>query len=139
MGVKGLAEGIILQSLEDLWSENDRGECIAFFTGRDFSICAEIAGMNQHNDTVGEAAVDFIRQFKVDYAVIGVSAMAASSPSAAYMIGTTGLPKKPNRVRAPNPGLKSVAGHGPCPWKKRRCGRPSNVRRSIWKLGAVSP
>jgi len=46
MSVKGLAEGIILQSVEDLWSENHRGECIAFFTGREFSICAEIAGMN---------------------------------------------------------------------------------------------
>ncbi len=46
MSVKGLAEGIILQSIEDLWNENHRGECIAFFTGREFSICAEIAGMN---------------------------------------------------------------------------------------------
>ena len=46
MSLKGLAEGILLQSIEDLWSENHRGECIAFFAGRDFSICAEIAGMN---------------------------------------------------------------------------------------------
>ncbi len=46
MSVRGLAEGIILQSIEDLWNENHRGECIAFFTGREFSICAEIAGMN---------------------------------------------------------------------------------------------
>ena len=28
-----------------------------------------------HRDIVGETAVDFIRQFKVDYAVIGVSAI----------------------------------------------------------------
>lgn len=46
MGLKGLAEGIILQSIEDLWSENQRAECIAFFTGKEFGICAEIAGMN---------------------------------------------------------------------------------------------
>lgn len=46
MSLKGLAEGIILQSMEDLWSENHRGECVAFFTGREFSICAEIAGMD---------------------------------------------------------------------------------------------
>ncbi|MDA8240903.1 MAG: hypothetical protein M0Z67_11120 [Nitrospiraceae bacterium] len=46
MGVKGLAEGIILQSIEDLWNENLRDECIAFFRGKEFSICAEIAGMN---------------------------------------------------------------------------------------------
>jgi hypothetical protein len=46
MSLRGLAEGIILQSIEDLWSENDRSECITFFTGREFSICAEIAGMD---------------------------------------------------------------------------------------------
>jgi hypothetical protein len=46
MGVKGLAEGIILQSIEDLWNEDLRDECIAFFKGKEFSICAEIAGMN---------------------------------------------------------------------------------------------
>jgi hypothetical protein len=46
MSIKGLAEGIILQSIEDLWSESHRGECIAFFTGREFSICAEMAGMD---------------------------------------------------------------------------------------------
>ncbi len=46
MGVKGLAEGIILQSMEDLWNENLRDESIAFFKGREFCVCAEIAGMN---------------------------------------------------------------------------------------------
>lgn len=46
MGLRGLAEGIILQAIEDLWSENQRGECIAFFTGKEFSVCAELAGMN---------------------------------------------------------------------------------------------
>jgi len=46
MSLKGLAEGIILQSIEDLWSEELRGECIAFFTSKEFSTCAEIAGIN---------------------------------------------------------------------------------------------
>ena len=46
MGLKVLAEGIILQSIEDLWSENQKGESIAFFTGKEFSICAGLAGMN---------------------------------------------------------------------------------------------
>ncbi len=46
MSLKGLAEGIILQSIEDLWNESYRGECIAFFTGREFGICAEMAGMD---------------------------------------------------------------------------------------------
>lgn len=46
MSLKGLAEGIILQSMEDLWSEPHRAECIAFFAGSEFNICAEIAGMN---------------------------------------------------------------------------------------------
>ena len=46
MSIKGLAEGIILQSIEDLWSENHRGESIDFFTGKEFSICAGLAEMN---------------------------------------------------------------------------------------------
>lgn len=46
MSLRGLAEGIILQSIEDLWSDNHRDECIAFFAGNEFNLCAEIAGMN---------------------------------------------------------------------------------------------
>ena len=46
MSIKGLAEGIILQSIEDLWIENHRGESIDFFTGKEFSICAGLAEMN---------------------------------------------------------------------------------------------
>jgi hypothetical protein len=46
MSVKGLVEGIILQSLEDLWNEGYREESISFFRGRDFSLCADIAGMS---------------------------------------------------------------------------------------------
>jgi hypothetical protein len=40
-----LAEAIILQSLEDLWSKTQKDKSIAFFTGEGFHICAEIAGM----------------------------------------------------------------------------------------------
>ncbi len=46
MGVNNLAEAIILQSIEDLWSEKQRKECIDFFKGEGFCICAGIAGMN---------------------------------------------------------------------------------------------
>lgn len=46
MNIKNLAEAIILQSIEDLWSEDHRGECIKFFSGEDFRTCARIAGMD---------------------------------------------------------------------------------------------
>jgi hypothetical protein len=45
MSLKGLAEGIIIQSMEDLWNENHKGDCVAFFRGEDFRLCAELAGM----------------------------------------------------------------------------------------------
>lgn len=46
MSLKSLAEGIILQSIEDLWNENHRNDCITFFTSRDLRLCAELAGMD---------------------------------------------------------------------------------------------
>lgn len=51
MGLKGLAEGIILQSMADLWDEREREASIAFFKGQDFSVCAKTAGMDL-NDQV---------------------------------------------------------------------------------------
>ena len=45
MGLKGLAEGIILQSIDDLWVKHHNEECIAFFKGAAFRDCAEMAGM----------------------------------------------------------------------------------------------
>ena len=45
MGLKGLAEGIILQSIEDLWVKHHKEDCIAFFKGKGFRDCAEMAGM----------------------------------------------------------------------------------------------
>ena len=40
-----LAEVIILQAIEDLWSPAHRKESIDFFTGEGFAICAGIVGM----------------------------------------------------------------------------------------------
>jgi regulator of replication initiation timing len=40
-----LAEAIILQSLEDLWSKTQKNKSLAFFTGEGFHICAEMAEM----------------------------------------------------------------------------------------------
>jgi len=45
MGLQELAEGIILQSIEDLWSEDLSEECVDFFKGKEFRICAEISRM----------------------------------------------------------------------------------------------
>ncbi|TAN42694.1 MAG: hypothetical protein EPN25_02160 [Nitrospirae bacterium] len=46
MMLRSLAEGIILQSVEDLWNNEHHKESIGFFQGEDFRICAEIAGMS---------------------------------------------------------------------------------------------
>ena len=43
--IAALAEAIILQSLEDLWSKTQKNKSLAFFTGEGFHICAEMAGM----------------------------------------------------------------------------------------------
>ena len=45
MGLKGLAEGIILQSIDDLWDKHHKEDCISFFKGKGFRDCAEMAGM----------------------------------------------------------------------------------------------
>ena len=44
--IKGLADAILLQSIEDLWTEVERSNCIDFFSGEGFRICSEIAGMS---------------------------------------------------------------------------------------------
>ncbi len=46
MGLRNLAEAVILQSLEDLWSPSYSKESKEFFGGDGFEICAEIAGLN---------------------------------------------------------------------------------------------
>lgn len=43
MSIEGLAEGIILQSMEDLWIKKYRKDCKDFFSGEGFYICADIA------------------------------------------------------------------------------------------------
>ena len=40
-----LAEAVIFQTLEDLWSKAHKKRSLAFFTTEGFHICAEIAGM----------------------------------------------------------------------------------------------
>ncbi len=49
MGLKSLAEGIILQSLSDLWSKEHQKESLYFFNGKGFSIYADLAGMNTYD------------------------------------------------------------------------------------------
>ncbi|MBI5100677.1 MAG: hypothetical protein HZB33_02390 [Nitrospirae bacterium] len=46
MKLGNLAEGIILQSIEDLWNDEHKQESLAFFQGDDFLTCAALAGMN---------------------------------------------------------------------------------------------
>lgn len=45
-GLAALAESIILQCLEDLWSPKERQASMDFFGGEGFRICAEAACMN---------------------------------------------------------------------------------------------
>ncbi len=45
MRLKALAEAMILQSIEDLWSNANRKESIEFFEGEGFRHCADLAGM----------------------------------------------------------------------------------------------
>jgi len=44
--MRGLADAILLQSLEDLWIDEERSNSIDFFSGEGFRICSEIAGMS---------------------------------------------------------------------------------------------
>ncbi len=44
-----LAGEILLQALEDLWVEEERSQCIDFFTGEGFHICSKIAGINSND------------------------------------------------------------------------------------------
>lgn len=44
-GLISLAEAIILQAIDDLWSPAYRKGSIEFFRGGGFGICSEIAGM----------------------------------------------------------------------------------------------
>ncbi len=48
--IKVLAETILLQSLEDLWVDEERSNCIEFFSGEGFRLCSEIAGMSSDDE-----------------------------------------------------------------------------------------
>jgi hypothetical protein len=48
MKMRNLAEAIILQSVEDLWDAKQKDDCLTFFYGESFGMCAEMAGMNTH-------------------------------------------------------------------------------------------
>jgi hypothetical protein len=74
MGLKELAEGIILQSVEDPYNEDERQDCITFYGSNNFIICAEMAEM----DTASQVGLlDFVK------CVIAASAGTAASPPAA--------------------------------------------------------
>lgn len=70
MGVKSLAEAIILQSMEDISDANYRAESLEFFAGEGFRICAQLAGMKPE------------AQVKVLKVVQNISKIACSTPKA---------------------------------------------------------
>jgi hypothetical protein len=45
MMAKNLAESVLLQSIEDLWDKEQRRDCLDFFSGEGFRLCADIAGI----------------------------------------------------------------------------------------------
>ena len=62
--LKILMEKIILQSLEDLWTTAERDECINFFRGERFGICADMAGMSLYEQAkllnLANKIIDFV-------------------------------------------------------------------------------
>jgi len=62
--LKSLMEKIILQSLEDLWITAERDECINFFRGERFGICADMAGMSLYEQAkllnLANKIIDFL-------------------------------------------------------------------------------
>ncbi len=45
MGIRVLAEAIILQSMEDLWDEEEQENAMEFFDGKGFTACAKLADL----------------------------------------------------------------------------------------------
>jgi hypothetical protein len=58
MGVKVLAEAIILQAAEDFLKEDRQEDDVLFFSGEGFRLCSEMAGMD-HTEKC--AFLDIIR------------------------------------------------------------------------------
>lgn len=46
MGMKSLAEAVILQSMEDFWSRSFREQSMMFFKGEGFKVWVNIAGLD---------------------------------------------------------------------------------------------
>ena len=46
LNIKNVAELIMLQCIEDLWDEGERGDSRNFFKGERFQLCAEMASMS---------------------------------------------------------------------------------------------
>ncbi len=67
-----------------------------------------VGGMVRRADggIVGETAVDFIRQFKVDYAVIGVSAIDDDGPFSISTIARCAPPRRSSLTPGGNPRLR---------------------------------
>jgi len=47
--MESLAEAIILQSIEDLWLDKEKTNCLNFFAGEGFHICARLSGLDFDN------------------------------------------------------------------------------------------
>jgi hypothetical protein len=69
--LKSLMEKIILQSLEDLWTVEERDECINFFRGERFGMCADMAGMSLYEQAkllnLANKIIDFVAADRVSH------------------------------------------------------------------------
>ena len=69
--LKILMEKIILQSLEDLWTTAERDECINFFRGERFGICADMAGISLYEQAkllnLANKIIDFVATDRVNH------------------------------------------------------------------------
>jgi hypothetical protein len=90
MGMKGLAEGIIMQSIEDLWNENLRDECISFFRGQEFGICAQAAGMSLDDQV---KLLDMVKD------ILGRGFTTAGEKRTAFAGGRKSFTKTPGRMQ----------------------------------------
>jgi hypothetical protein len=52
IATRKLSEAIILQALDDLWVTKHRESSVDFFTGRDFHVCADTAGLNYYDKII---------------------------------------------------------------------------------------
>src|SRR5882762_7398346 len=74
-----MSEAPVLRSQQGLLAITKNVNVVNILRGYEQIEIIVAGGVVRHSDggVVGEAAVDFIRQFKVDYAVIGASAIDA--------------------------------------------------------------